>query len=285
MPPADDVIPCRLVTRLWAKQPGAVFCISTKSEVGGWRDHFFGRTEMDDMERLVQARRDHDVYFCPHGFSRPTRRKQFAVSPCCLYADLDEVDPEAIAWIPTIAIESSPGRYVGVWVTDRPIREQLNRRLTYTIGADRGGWDFTQVLRVPGTLNHKYSPALLVRTLWACGPKYRVRDLERRLSDAPKTHRSILDVNIGAHDGPEVARKFRIPQARLNWAVGDRSRQVWGIGCDMRQRGANPDEVAAVLWASAAFQSKWGQDIRRLQAEVSKLFGLRDIGEGKARRK
>jgi hypothetical protein len=267
---------CRAITRLWAEQPGTTFCISTKSELGNWRDHFFDRDEMTDAERLVQSRRNSDVYFCPHGFSKRMRRKQFAVPPCCLYADLDEVDPEAIAWIASIAIESSPGRYVGLWITDRPIHEQLNRRLTYAIGADRGGWDLTQVLRVPGTLNHKYLPSVPVRTLWNRGPKYRVYDLERQLPDAPMVSHRILDVNPHAHNAAKVARRYRVDPIRLSWSMCDRSRHVWSIGCDMRRRGATPDEVAAVLWASAAFQSKWGQSIKRLQAEVSKLFGVRE---------
>jgi hypothetical protein len=227
---------------------------------------------MVDVQRLVQERRTNDVYFCPHGFSQPTRRKEFTVAPCCLYADLDEVDPEAINWIPTIAIESSPGRYVGLWLTDGTVSEDLNRRLTYAVGADRGGWDFTQVLRVPGTLNHKYLPSVPVRTLWSCGPKYCVSDLERQLPEAPRLNRASLEVNFRSHDVARVARRYRISEARLNWCRGDRSGHVWGIGCDMRRRGATPDEVAAVLWASAAFQSKWGQNIKRLQSEVSKLF-------------
>jgi hypothetical protein len=214
-----------------------------------------------------------NVYFCPHGFSHAKRRKEFAVPPRCLFADLDEVDPEAITWVPTIAIESSPARYVGLWLTSEPTSEQLNRRLTYAIGADRGGWDFTQVLRVPGTINHKYVPSVPVRTLWACGPKYRVSQLERQVPQLPVPTLSRLEVDPNAHDPWKVGRRYRISPIRLNWCRCDRSRHVWAIGCEMRRRGATPDEVAAVLWASAAFQSKWGGNIRRLNAEVSKLFG------------
>jgi hypothetical protein len=98
--------------------------------------------------------------------------------------------------------------------------------------------------------------------------------LERQLPAVPVISGTILDVNPCAHDAAKVARRYRISHVRLNWSKGDRSRHVWGIGCDMRKRGATPDEVAAVLWASAAFQSKWGQSVKRLQAEVSKLFGV-----------
>jgi len=115
------------------------------------------------------------------------------------------VNPEAISWVPTIAIESSPGRYVGIWLTDEPASEQINRRLTYAIGADRGGWDLTQVLRVPGTISHKYVPSVTVRTLWACGPKYHVSQLERQVPNVPALTRSRLELDPRAHDPVKVA--------------------------------------------------------------------------------
>jgi hypothetical protein len=265
--------PCRLVIQLWAQQRGEFFCVSTKKQIGVWRDHFFARDELCEIPELVRQHRHSDVYFCPHGFTHAKRRKEFAVPPDCLYADLDEVNPDAIRWVPTIAIETSPGRYVGIWLTDEPANEHLNRRLTYAIGADRGGWDFTQVLRVPGTLNHKYVPSVPVRTLWGCGPKYRVAQLEQQVPDFPALTTSRLEVDPNAHDPAKVSSRYRISPMRLNWCNCDRSRHVWAIGCEMRRRGATPDEVAAVLWASAAFQSKWGRNTRRLNAEVSTLFG------------
>jgi RepB DNA-primase N-terminal domain len=271
--PVGQRHPCTSTICLWTRQPGEFFCVSSKTQIGVWRDHFFARDELSDVPELIYQHRHSDVYFCPHGFSHAKRRKQFAVPPHCLYADLDEVNPEAISWVPTIAIESSPGRYVGIWLTDEPTSEQLNRRLTYAIGADRGGWDFTQVLRVPGTLNHKYVPSVTVRTLWGCGPKYRVGELERQVPNLRSLTAAWIHVNPSAHDPTQIARRYRISQTRLNWCNCDRSRHLWAIGCEMRRRGATPDEVAAVLWASAAFQSKWGQNTRRLSAEVSKLFG------------
>jgi hypothetical protein len=273
MTPVEQRHPCRLIVRLWTKQPGEFFCVSTKSEIGVWRDHFFARDELSDVPELIYQHRQSDVYFCPHGYSLARRGKEFAIPPHCLYADLDEANPEAISWVPTIAIESSPGRYVGIWLTDEPTSEQLNRRLTYAIGADRGGWDLTQVLRVPGTLNHKYVPSVPVRTLWGCGPKYCVVQLEREVPDLPPLTTSRLEVDASAHDPIQVTRRYRISPIRLNWCNCDRSRHLWAIGREMRRRGATPDEVAAVLWASAAFQSKWGRNTRRLSAEVSKLFG------------
>src|SRR5690606_1870011 len=102
----------------------------------------------------------------PHGFTKPERNKNFAAIPKLLWADLDEADPRTCAIKPTIAIESSPGRFAGLWLVDAPMTEEINRRLTYFLGADKSGWDLTQVLRVPGTNNYKYNSNPRVRILW-----------------------------------------------------------------------------------------------------------------------
>ena len=60
---------------------------------------------------------------------------------------------------PSIAWASSDKRYQGLWALDgsEDIKdiELVNKDLTYHIGADKGGWDVTQVLRVPGSPNFK----------------------------------------------------------------------------------------------------------------------------------
>lgn len=174
----------RIIIDLWKKQPGKFFCISTKSKSGAWKDNFFKRSELDQVEEFIKDRLDsHDIYFCPHGFRLNRRLKKYAVMPRMLWADLDEVNIKRVRPKPTIAIESSPGRYVGLWRTDRFVNEGLNQRLTYHVGADQGGWDITQVLRVPGTLNHKYINTPTVHTIWEDGPAHRLKNLERILPD------------------------------------------------------------------------------------------------------
>lgn len=171
----------QVILDLWAQQPGLFFCLSTKDRDGRWRDHFFERGECDMADFIAEHEGD-NVFFCPHGFSKERRLKQYAVLPRCCWADLDRVNPRRIALPPTVAIASSPGRFVGLWRTDRTVTEDLNKRLTYAIGADKGGWDLTQVLRLPGSINHKpqYRKPR-VRLLWDDGAKYCVDDLDDKL--------------------------------------------------------------------------------------------------------
>ena len=139
----------------------------------------------DKFDELVEFISDHencDVYFCPYGFSNRKRKKECAVLPKLLWADLDEADPRTIKFKPTIAFESSPGRYVALWMVDKTVSEELNHRMTKTVGADPSGWDLTQVLRVPGTFNYKYKTAPMVKLMWENNLIYKVKDLERKLA-------------------------------------------------------------------------------------------------------
>lgn len=161
---------------VWGEQGEGFAFLSLRSGPDSWRDLAFkypgDKVELPDPSLG-------DVYFCPNLFSRPRRRKGLVLPSCWLYADLDCVKPpqsdkddsEDVALVPTIAWESSPGRYQALWHIDQHLPEEphskLNRRLTYTLDADKGGWDITQVLRVPGTINHKYAEKPEVKLLWA----------------------------------------------------------------------------------------------------------------------
>jgi hypothetical protein len=183
-----------LIHQLWKRQPGTHFCVSTKSATSGkWRDKWFKRSELPDVAEYISDNLDKNIYFCPHGFTQPERKKEFAVPPRLLYADLDAADPRKLDLKPTIALESSPARFVGFWETDQPADEALNRRLSYSIGADVSGWDLTQVLRVPNTRNYKYHSTPRVRILWHDGPTYEVERLEKIIPALKNTKGDQID--------------------------------------------------------------------------------------------
>lgn len=144
--------------------------LSLRQGPNEWRDLGF-RYRRDTLELPDSSLGD--VYFCPIMFERPRRRQEWALPSCWLYADLDTVEPErnAAELSPTMAWESSPDRYQALWHIDTQLspstHQILNRKLTYALGADKGGWDITQVLRVPGTINHKYDEKPEVKLLWA----------------------------------------------------------------------------------------------------------------------
>jgi archaellum biogenesis ATPase FlaH len=241
------------ITDIWEEQDGDYFCVSTKSASGKWRDEFFEYGDWDAVRKFISDSWDKDVYFCPHGFTKPSRKKHYAVDPHLLYSDLDEMDPETTPHRPTIAFRSSPGRYVGFWVTDKPASEELNRRMTYYIGGDASGWDRTQVLRVPGTANYKYPTEPTVKLLWDNGPEYKISTLEAKIPE--------LATSAGEEVDVEAADVFKQYEKKLpQWArkelisgkprAGERSEMIWKLQNTCLEVGMTREEAFSIVWAS-----------------------------------
>jgi hypothetical protein len=166
-----------VIAQIWKRQPGDYFCLSTRSP---WRDHFFTRDEFGDLAEFIAEHARDDVYWCPHGLSRKSRLADAAVGCRMLWADLDAVDPRSLRDRPTVAWETSPGRYAALWALDDVPTLGLRKAFNDAIGADRGGWCLSKVLRVPGTRNHKYRGAPVVKLLWEKGATHELDDLVRR---------------------------------------------------------------------------------------------------------
>ncbi len=114
-----------------------------------------------------------DVYLAPQLFkTKEGRRRKENVALCPVaWADLDTAPPDQVSPAPSLVTETSPGRYHGYWRLERACEpseaEEISRRIAHAhrdIGCDPSGWDLTQLLRVPGTHNHKYpeSPEVTV---------------------------------------------------------------------------------------------------------------------------
>ncbi len=265
---------------LWARQPGDWCCLSTKSVEGRWRDYFFDPDDCD-LTNFIARHRDENIFFCPHLFDARRRIKDHAVLPKLLWADLDAVDPRRIVYRPTVAIRSSPRRYVGLWRTDRTVTEELNRRLTYALGADASGWDLGQVLRLPGSINHKpqYSKPR-VRLLWDDGPRYRVDDLETKLPrltpikvpERGDRRASLLTLQqiIDKHQLNGNLRRELLGPGRPTKLDGQRGYKVhWRLACELREAGVPGEEAFICLR-----DTKWNKhaDDRSVWALVEKVF-------------
>jgi hypothetical protein len=108
-----------------------------------------------------------DAYFGVHLCKRPGNRKaENAAKVLALWVDGDgALVPEK--WPqPTAVVNSSPDRHHFYWRLTRPIdpeyAAQLNRRLCYGMGGDKGKWGLGTVLRAPGTFNYKRTRPTLV---------------------------------------------------------------------------------------------------------------------------
>lgn len=257
------------VASWWRGLPGKYFFLCTKRGTD-WKDHMFERSELNEVHLFIFKNTDKDVYFCPHGFSQPRRLAKYAVPPRALWADLDEADPREILVEPTVAIQSSPGRYVGLWTLDETMTPELNRALTYKLGADKGGWDFSQVLRVPGTFNHKYNNDPKVKLLWDDGPTWTVRKIEKLIGKV-----EIKTKTYG--DAAEVFKKYesKLPASIRRKLIGedkpmggvDRSKVGYGLQRKLIEVGMSVEEATAIFsgcpWNKHAEKARGDEQLER----------------------
>lgn len=150
----------------------------------GLNEEFFQYPEqLPAMIRYIEeSYQDNNVYFCPQLLNIKRRKKEHVKYCPNAWADLDHCDPSLLYVTPSVVLESSPGRYQALWSFEEPeeahIGESVSMRIAYehsVDGADRSGWDLTQLLRVPLTPNLKYDDVVV--TVVATGPNnYRVDD-------------------------------------------------------------------------------------------------------------
>jgi hypothetical protein len=116
---------------------------------------------------LEQSQAGRDAYFGVHLFRRPSNRKaENAAEVLALWVDGDGARVPKDWPQPTAIVESSPGRHHYYWRLTRAIdpekAAELNKRLCYGMGGDRGKWGLGTVLRAPETLNYKRKRPTLV---------------------------------------------------------------------------------------------------------------------------
>ena len=159
----------QFLMRVWGLQcePGDYVALSAKGS--GWKDTLFAWNDKtsERVESWLETNDGKDLYFCPLPFNEPKRSKASVSRSRLLWSDIDHADPYKVE--PSILWESSPGRHQGLWILPKTVlpeeAAEQSRRMAYFIGADKGGWDLTQVLRIPGTHNNKYKEKPLVKLI------------------------------------------------------------------------------------------------------------------------
>lgn len=232
--------------------------------------------------RIDSCLRDSEsVYFSVAKFKRKGRDYEDMLPTHWLWADLDEIHPTEAADLgimPTMAWESSPGRYQALWRLHKLLRpeiqERINQALSYHLGADQGGWDRTQVLRLPGTRNFKYAGGPPVQLMWYEEDlRYSASSIwEVVKGSAPAVERVQSAVPIVRGDMPAKARALlRVGADQV--VEGERSARLWELECLLAEAGWGEDDIYAVVEASA--WNKWARvrtGERRLRREIAKAM-------------
>lgn len=151
---------------------------------------FLWPDERDRIGRYLSLREEEDLYFAVPLYNKAGRRQSEVKLLNAVYVDDDGVESVAnYKLMPSVSVESSPGHFHHYWVLDQPANPEDVARVGFEIskahrhdsaihddlvandsdrmqwdkdwrehkhcGTDPGGWDLTQILRVPGTLNTK----------------------------------------------------------------------------------------------------------------------------------
>jgi hypothetical protein len=141
-----------------------------QNELDGTRQRSWCWPEQRDeaaAHLLEESEAGRDAYFGVHLFRRSGSRKaNNAAEVQALWVDGDGAQVPQDWPQPTAVVESSPGRHHFYWRLTRPIgpeeAAQLNKRLCYGMGGDKGKWGLGTVLRAPGTFNYKRERPTLV---------------------------------------------------------------------------------------------------------------------------
>lgn len=269
----------------WGEQDGYVFLSvrdpkKAKDDPGYWKDVSYKWPEdRDTLERAVDSLSNgntkSDVYFSPAVYSKPKRRADAVQPTRLLWADLDEADPSNFPaeFKPSASWETSPGRFQALWKLDKRLRPKMqqlfNKRLTYHVGADKGGWDLTQVLRIPGTPNHKYENTV-VKFRNLNGHVVKMDDL-KTLPTVSVPSVSLEPATTQLPDRRSVMAKYKISTKakqilRAKTARGDRSERLWELECMLAESGLKANEIVALTQPTV-----WNKFTGR-RDELTRLF-------------
>lgn len=266
---------------------GGYICIASRKGTSMQESFFKYPDELPDLvDHVNNQYLEYDVYFCPQPLLRKKRRKDNVMDCPNIWADIDTGDPGTLLVPPTILVETSDGRYQGLWILDRSIEatsaEDIARRIAYfhsESGVDRSGWDLTQLLRVPYTYNYKYEPPEDVRVVDATTARYRVSDFDAypqaegfEYLEIPFPSAAELE-NLDAKTILEAYRKelnprvwslfYETPQQK-SW-----SEPLWQLELSLYESGLSRNEVFVVANESACNKYRRdNRDIRLLWKEV-----------------
>lgn len=249
-------------------------CVATRR--GGtkvFHEEFFEWPgQVDQMLQHILGRStSDDVWYCPTLLSRPQRTKENVANSNVVWADLDACSPEQVRLQPTFAIETSPNRYQALWKMDEAIvgwdAEDYARRIAYTHadeGADRSGWDLTQLLRVPFTTNFKYGSTIttgpMIKVIQVNDVTYTTADLEEAYPQVEGLGEAgpVPDVgDLPGKTGEELMQEYRTHLQPLAFHLfattpeKDWSKPLWQLQLFCFEAGMSREEVFVVARDSA----------------------------------
>lgn len=276
-------------------------CIAYMTKSKGWTEKVFKWPDqlenmLADIEKNYQG---HNVYYCPQVLADPQYRRPGGKSPRAIenvlgcpsiWADLDTCNPNLLLVEPTVSIESSPGRFQALWVLDEPVSPEVAQQISKNIayhhvpdGADSGGWDITQMLRVPGTYNLKRDLPAVVTVIKATRTSVPLTAFEEYQESRINTAgEDPMPEILPTMDPLDIIQKYRKSVNPIVFSLysvepqeleGGWSKALWQLEMLCFEAGMSREEVFTI--ASSAACNKYKRDNknpRLLWQEVCKAY-------------
>jgi hypothetical protein len=176
---------------IWKPPPGHegdfhVYVASLKRDTGEFRKSFYlwpSKRKYAVQHTLAKAAMGLEVYINPLLWKKASLERHDILGSWCLWADFDGTAPDewaetpndhasgqpgAAPGPPSLRVQTSEGRHEhAYWLLDELATnlewiENTNRSIAYSLEADVSGWDYTQLLRPPGTTNHKRQNSVIL---------------------------------------------------------------------------------------------------------------------------
>ena len=224
----------------------------------------------DDMNNVLSFINEHkatkDVYFAPFLLTRERRRKIDVAETPVAWADGDDCPVESLLVQPSAVIRTSEGRHSFFWKFDdvQPpdVGEIVSKRIAYyhePEGMDQGGWDLSQLLRVPDSYNHKYSPPHIIKKAVI---NYDVKYLVEEFDVYPEVEATLnfepLDMSTIPNKKPEdILEAYKnilnpmVFDMYETVPVNDWSAKLWNLECSLVEAEL-PLEEAFIVARNAA---------------------------------
>lgn len=239
---------------------------------------------LDLAVRFTKAHEHEDLYFSPMLYNIPRRKKTTVSATPVVYADTDLFDPERFLVPPSINVQSSEGHTHSYWVLDRPDypKEDVARVARAIavhhderdedgnkIGVDPSGWDLTQLLRVPSTMNMKAGKEFPVSVRDASGEVY---SLDTLADTYDPENVAAVEIHVASSmpnnipDPKDVLpRMANIKKLRDLYSKEPEHDQDWSdtlylFVSEMLREGFSPAEILSVGWNAAC--NKYNRDNR-----------------------
>jgi hypothetical protein len=259
--------------------------------------------------KYAAMRTDEDLYFSPMLYKVPRRRTSSVSSTSVLYADTDTFPVDQFLVPPSINIQTSPGRHASIWLLDQEYEPEAvaaaSRAIALThartengkqVGTDPGGWDLTQLLRMPNSTNMKYAvkgkydgytepypvfveddtSPMTVYTLEEITTAYDPENLpampERASMDMPEELPEAADVLRKITASRNLSRLYE----KKPGGNEDRSQILYHFICEMLRAGFTPEEAFVGAWYAESNKYRidgrprddlWAYDMRKALAD------------------